>query len=158
MKTFYAPLSELAGIEQLKKDFEVTGQPVMISGCIDTQKIHLVHAAVNDYRFRLIITGDEAKAREMQEDSRFFDKSSIYYPAKDFIFYSADVHGNQLAGERLRCIQKIIAAQDNKTNITVITTIDGCVDMLMPLQRYRDNIIHFKIVILLIRKSLFLSL
>ena len=144
MKTFYAPLSELAGIEQLKKDLEVTGQPVMISGCIDTQKIHLVHAAVNDYRFRLIITGDEAKAREMQEDSRFFDKSSIYYPAKDFIFYSADVHGNQLAGERLRCIQKIIAAQDNKTNITVITTIDGCVDMLMPLQRYRDNIIHFK--------------
>ena len=144
MKTFYAPLSELAGIEQLKKDFEVTGQPVMISGCIDTQKIHLVHAAVNDYRFRLIITGDEAKAREMQENSRFFDKSSIYYPAKDFIFYSADVHGNQLAGERLRCIQKIIAAQDNKTNITVITTIDGCVDMLMPLQRYRDNIIHFK--------------
>lgn len=144
MKTFYAPLFELAGIEQLKKDFEVTGQPVMISGCIDTQKIHLVHAAVNDYRFRLIITGDEAKAREMQEDSRFFDKSSIYYPAKDFIFYSADVHGNQLAGERLRCIQKIIAAQDNKTNITVITTIDGCVDMLMPLQRYRDNIIHFK--------------
>ncbi len=144
MKTFYAPLSELAGIEQLKKDFEVTGQPVMISGCIDTQKIHLVHAAVNDYRFRLIITGDETKAREMQEDSRFFDKSSIYYPAKDFIFYSADVHGNQLAGERLRCIQKIIAAQDNKTNITVITTIDGCVDMLMPLQRYRDNIIHFK--------------
>lgn len=144
MKTFYAPLSELAGIEQLKKDFEVTGQPVMISGCIDTQKIHLVHAAINDYRFRLIITGDEAKAREMQEDSRFFDKSSIYYPAKDFIFYSADVHGNQLAGERLRCIQKIIAAQDNKTNITVITTIDGCVDMLMPLQRYRDNIIHFK--------------
>lgn len=80
----------------------------------------------------------------MQEDSRFFDKSSIYYPAKDFIFYSADVHGNQLTGERLRCIQKIIAAQDNKTNITVITTIDGCVDMLMPLQRYRDNIIHFK--------------
>lgn len=144
MKTFYAPLSELAGIEQLKKDFEVTGQPVMISGCIDTQKIHLVHAAVNDYRFRLIITGDEAKAREMQEDSRFFDKSSIYYPAKEFIFYSADVHGNQLSGERLRCIQKIIAAQDNKTNITVITTIDGCVDMLMPLQRYRDNIIHFK--------------
>jgi len=116
----------------------------MISGCIDTQKIHLVHAAVNDYRFRLIITSDEAKAREMQEDSRFFDKSSIYYPAKDFIFYSADVHGNQLAGERLRCIQKIIAAQDNKTNITVITTIDGCVDMLMPLQRYRDNIIHLK--------------
>ena len=35
MKTFYAPLSELAGIEQLKKDFEVTGQPVMISGCIE---------------------------------------------------------------------------------------------------------------------------
>ena len=42
MKTFYAPLSELAGIEQLKKDFEVTGQPVMISGCIDTDRKSVV--------------------------------------------------------------------------------------------------------------------
>lgn len=138
MKTFYAPLSELAGIEQLKKDFEVTGQPVMISGCIDTQKIHLVHAAVNDYRFRLIITGDEAKAREMQEDSRFFDKSSIYYPAKDFIFYSADVHGNQLAGERLRCIQKLLQHKIIRQTLPLLLQLT---DVLICLCRCKDTVI-----------------
>ena len=95
MKTFYAPLSELAGIEQLKKDFEVTGQPVMISGCIDTQKIHLVHAAVNDYRFRLIITGDEAKAREMQEDSRVYTilRKISYFTVLMYMVISLRVNG-----------------------------------------------------------------
>lgn len=176
MKAFYSPLQELAGIEQLQRDFSQPGNTVMVSGCIDTQKLHLVHAAAQNYRFRVIITSDEVKAREMQQDSRFFDRSSVYYPAKDFIFYSADVHGSQLVGERLRCIQRIINAlenggegADNKTGagssgnqkktgadsrvaaggsgfsgLTLITTVDGCVDMLMPLKRYAQNTIHFK--------------
>ena len=161
MKAFYGPLQELAGIEQLQRDFSKTGKTVMVSGCIDTQKLHLVHAAAQNYRFRVIITSDEAKAREMQQDSRFFDKSSVYYPAKDFIFYSADVHGSQLVGERLRCIHKIIetlgtdmAGSGNEDRgqgekpaggLTLITTIDGCVDMLMPIKRYIDNTIYFKL-------------
>ena len=132
MKALYSPVMDMAGMEQIKRDFEKPGNVVMASGCVDTQKVHFAQAVGCDYRFRVIITYDEARMAEMQEDSRFFDESAIAYPAKDFIFYNADVHGSQIVGERLRCIKKIIDADQ----LTVVTTIDGCVDMLVGIDRY----------------------
>ena len=97
MKTFFEPVQGMAGIEEIKKSYRQLGHAVMVSGCIDTQKAHLLEALGEQYPIRVVITSDEVKARQLREDCLFFDKSSIYYPAKDFIFYSADVHGNQLA-------------------------------------------------------------
>lgn len=146
MKTFFEPVMRMAGMEQAERVFEHPGQAVMVSGCIDTQKLHLIEALGEPYRFKVIVTYDEAKAREIQEDARFFDTSSIYYPAKDFIFYSADVHGNQLTGERLRCIHRIIEQLKGagQNSLTVVTTIDGCVDLLIPVARYMDAQITFE--------------
>ena len=164
MKTFFEPVQGMAGIEEIKKSFSRLGHAVMVSGCIDTQKAHLLEALGEQYPIRVVITSDEVKARQLREDCLFFDKSSIYYPAKDFIFYSADVHGNQLAGERLACIYKIIQAQkhiskdsisDGKTDgiqpenknaagLTVVTTIDGCADLLVPLEKYKNTTISFE--------------
>lgn len=158
MKTFFESIQSMAGMEQIHHTFENVGKSVLISGCIDTQKSHLIQAIGDQYKFKVIITYDEAKAREIQEDCRFFDKSAVYYPAKDFIFYSADVHGNQLVGERLRCINQIIQVikknqqneqSDNQetkqSGLTLVTTIDGCADLLVPLQNYLDATIDFTI-------------
>ena len=164
MKTFFEPVQGMAGIEEIKKSFSRLGHAVMVSGCIDTQKAHLLEALGEQYPIRVVITSDEVKARQLREDCLFFDKSSIYYPAKDFIFYSADVHGNQLAGERLACIYKIIQAQKhisedsisngkidgiqpenkNAAGLTVVTTIDGCADLLVPLENIRMPRFHLK--------------
>ena len=150
MRAFYNPVMNMAGMEQLQRTFKTPGHPVMVSGCIDTQKLHLAQAIGQQYRFKLIITYDEAKAREMQEDVRFFDKTALYYPAKDFIFYSADVHGDQIVGERIRCINKIIqtmqaqSAANQPQSLTIVTTIDGCIDLLVPIKRFIDGAVRFE--------------
>ena len=74
------------------------------------------------------------------------------------------MHGNQLAGERLACIYKIIQAQKhisedsisngktdgiqpenkNAAGLTVVTTIDGCADLLVPLEKYKNATISFE--------------
>lgn len=145
MKTFFEPVQKMAGMDNIDRLYEKPGSAVMISGCIDTQKAHLIEALGEKYRFRVIVTSDETKARQIREDCSFFDKNSIYYPAKDFIFYSADVHGNQLSGERLKCINQIIRTLDGteEKGLTVVTTIDGCADMLVPLEKYIANTIVF---------------
>ena len=172
MRTFFEPIEQMAGMEQLNKMLEQKNGAVMVSGCIDTQKVHFAEAVGAQYPFKVIITYDEAKAREIQEDATFFDKSAVYYPAKDFIFYSADIHGNQIVGERLKCISRIAKAVKEleaakalntakepdtvkaltavstsmppKTELTLITTIDGCADLLVPLSRYFDGIVELK--------------
>lgn len=144
MKTFFEPVQKMAGVDGIDRAFEKTGSTIMVSGCIDTQKAHLVEALGEQYQFRVIITSDEVKARQFCEDCLFFDKNSVYYPAKDFIFYSADVHGNQLSGERIACINRIIEAREKENgSLTVITTIDGCADLLVPLEKYIANTILF---------------
>lgn len=147
METFYEPLLTMAGMEQINKILTHPNGHIMVSGCIDTQKVHFAQAIAHNYKFKVIITNDETKARQIQEDCTFFDKNSVYYPAKDFIFYSADIHGSQIVGERLDCIYRIINTLQNKDNnsLTLVTTIDGCADMLISLNKYINHTITFHI-------------
>ena len=99
MKAIFEPVYNTAGVEQLNKELAKDGgRTVMVSGCIDTQKLHFSSAIASNYNFQLVITSDEGKARDMAEDARFFNGGNVmYYPAKDVIFYNADVQGRQIA-------------------------------------------------------------
>ena len=162
MKAIFEPVYNTAGVEQLNKELAKDGgRTVMVSGCIDTQKLHFSSAIASNYNFQLVITSDEGKARDMAEDARFFNSGNVmYYPAKDVIFYNADVQGRQIAGERIRCIAAIIDRL-NKSDIaksgmekstenvsdgplTIVTTIDGISDMLLPVDRFRRAVINLK--------------
>ncbi|MGN0317184.1 MAG: transcription-repair coupling factor [Lachnospira sp.] len=168
MNLFFEPVNRLSGVEKLNKTLDKKGgRTVLVSGCIETQKVHFASAVADKYAFQVIVTYDEAKMRQIYEDSCFFNRNTVCYPAKDAIFYSADVHGNQITGERIKCIAKILEAigkrwsktqdietQDIETQdseiqngtessniLTIVTTIDGLSDMLIPLERYRENVI-----------------
>ncbi len=138
----YKPILDMAGMEELKQAFETIGNTVMVSGCVDTQKVHFTEAISQQYKFKVIITYDEMRAHELLEDVQFFNKNCIAYPAKDFIFYSADIHGHQIVGQRIKCIDKILQMLDSEGSLTVVTTIDGLTDLLVPIQRYIDHTIH----------------
>lgn len=137
METFTRPLEELADYEMIEKAIGIKGNGVLLSGCIDSQKAHLVFALGRKYKKKLIVTYSEARAREICEDYSFFDKNVIYYPAKDFIFYSADVHGNLIIRNRLKAVEGLI----NQDDLTIVTTIDACADCIAPLSMYQKNII-----------------
>jgi len=143
LNTFFDPVNNTAAVEQLNKELgKDGGRTVLISGCIDTQKVHISSAIASGYKYMLIVTSDEAKARKMCDDASFFNKEAIYYPAKDAIFYSADVHGNQITGERLRCISRIINHSSTGEGVlTVVTTMDGIADRLIPVERFKEAVI-----------------
>lgn len=140
MNTFFGPIKELAGYDEISSMLDIQGKTAMISGCIDSEKAHLVSALGSQKNVRIMITYDEAKAREIYDDCRFYHKETYYYPAKDFIFYSADVHGNEIVRERLKVVKGIIENQ----NMTIVTTIDGCADMLLPVEVIKKNILTFE--------------
>lgn len=143
MNALFEPVQSMAGMEQLGKVLEGSGT-AMITGCIDTQKVHMAQAAGESFLLNVIVTYDESKAREMCEDVRFFQPNAMYYPAKDFIFYSADIHGNQMVGERIRCIYAITEAVKEKKPLTIVTTIDALADLVVPIKKYEDAQVSIK--------------
>lgn len=141
MNTIFYPLERLSGFEDIKHSIKDEGKtPIHVSGCIDSQKVHFINGLGRDTKQKLIITFDEQNAGKIYEDCRFFDKNTVLYPAKDFIFFSADVHGTLILQQRLTLIKKLL---DNEP-VTVVTTFDGLMDKILPLNEIRKNIITIK--------------
>lgn len=138
--TFFAPLNEYGEVSRLKEAIKGRKLPVRVTGCVDSQKCHIMAAASQNFKFRLIVTHNDLKAKEICKDYQLFDKSVMYYPAKDVIFYSADIRGNALVRERMKILKKLVM----KEEVTVVTSIDGGMDKLMQLSELESRIIKVK--------------
>ena len=127
---------------QLKDEVEDYCGPVLVSGCTDTAKWHLTSLIGNHRKkqFKIIIVPDENKARQWVEASHFFGEKIQYIPAKDPLFYTADVHGNAIARDRMLAIKKIV---DDKCG-TFVMTIDAVMDQVVPLSDIKNHKMTFK--------------
>lgn len=141
MRTFEAPLLESNDFNLLKKCLRDgnTGNAVCVTGCVDSGQVNFMSGITGEYKYSVIITHSDKRAREIYEDYLLYDKDAVYYPAKDFIFFNADIHGTLILTERLKAIKRIIEGE----HAVIITTIDGLMDKLVPIQVIKDNIIHF---------------
>ena len=140
MKAFLEPLKNLSGFGELKKALEKQSGLYSITGCIDAQKPHMMYACNDDKRSHIIVTFNEQKAKELYEEYRFFDSEVVYYPAKDVLFYQADIRGNVLTAERIRAL-KAIREQEN---VTLITTFDALMNTQAPPEKIWDAVIRLE--------------
>lgn len=166
MKTFLQPLSQLAEMEEIVRSCKKNTGILQISGCIESQKAHLMYGLSGIFPYKLIIAEDEKRAKEIYEDYRFYDKNVYYYPAKDFLFFQADIHGNLLIRQRMRTVQALIQAEEagiaqkattqkntamlnglecsEIPSVTVVTSVDGCMDYLQPIFEIKRSLLHFR--------------
>ena len=140
MKGFLAPLQGLAEYEQICEKSKKNKGILQVSGCLESQKAHLIYGLGQTASRRLILAEDERRAREIYEDYRFYDKKVYSYPAKDLLFFQADIHGNLLIRQRMKVIRALLEEKD----LTVVTSIDGCMDYLEPLEKIGEKLIHYE--------------
>jgi transcription-repair coupling factor (superfamily II helicase) len=141
MQTIMNPLKGYQEYLNIENDLRQGNTPLSIGGCIDSQKCHMIYGLGQPYRNRVIVTYSEIKAREIVEEYRFYDKDVYYFPAKDLLFYQADIHGNVMLKERLTILRALM----EERVITVVTTIDGLMDKLVPLEMLKENRIFLQI-------------
>ena len=137
MQALIAPLKELAEYDEIRKVTRQGKGTVALSGCVDSQKLHMIYGLRQAKGVNLIVTYNEIRAKELLEDMAMYDRQAMYYPAKDLIFYSADVHGQAIAKERL----KVVKALSEQKNLTVITTIDAGMDHCFSFEKYEKHLI-----------------
>ena len=137
-KVFVNPLAELIEYEELNRDLERGKGPVQVSGCMDSQKVHLMEETLGSIPWKLVVTYDDNRAKEIYDDFRCFRPDVWLYPAKDLLFYSADIHGNLMARQRLQVLRHLM---EDAAGV-VVTTLDGLMDHLLPLKQLREQILH----------------
>ena len=140
MKAFLTPLQRLAEFEQIKEKSKTNKGILQVSGCMESQKSHLIYGLSEGVPYRLILAEDERRAREIYEDYRFYDRKVYSYPAKDLLFFQADIHGNLLIRQRMKVIKALLEEKE----LTVVTSIDGCMDFLESLDKIKEQLIHYE--------------
>lgn len=140
MRTFIEPLAELNEFNEIMEQLKFYNTPIQVTGCIDSQKSHFINAIAQNYQYRVIITYNDLKAKEICEDYKLYDKNVFYYPAKDIIFYNADIHGNAIVRERIKILRRLI----EEIPTTVVMTIDGAMDHVLPLSFLKNRIVKLE--------------
>lgn len=140
LKTFLQPLTEYREFDEIRSDLKEGRTPIQVTGCIDVQKCHFMQAVSDDYKYRVIVTYNDLHGRQLYEQYKLFDENVCFYPAKDFIFFQADIQGKQLIKERMLVLEKLIKGEP----CTVITSIDGGMDKRLPLEVFKNATLHIK--------------
>lgn len=140
MKTFLQPLANLAEMEEIYEKAGRNRGVLQITGCMESQKAHLMYGLSGLFPCHLILAEDERRAKEIYEDYRLYNKEVLFYPAKDLLFFQADIHGNLLIRQRMRVVRALL----ERESVTVVTSVDGCMDYLMPLEHIRRRLLHFR--------------
>ena len=140
MNAFLSLLNESTEYNEAKKALERGRTPVSITGVSDSEKCHFVAELFKDTRVRVIVTYNEIRAREIFDDLKLFDANPVIYPAKDLIFYQADIKGNLIARDRMMAIEEFLSGKP----VTVIMSADALVDKILPLKRLTENIVKIK--------------
>ncbi len=128
MDAFIEPLQAQTKYQNIYEQLHDTSNygVLELAGCIDSQKLHMVHCLSGPKDSRLIVTFTEQRAREFCEEYRFFDRNVRYFPSKDILFYQSDIRGNELEKERIDVLKQLASEQ----NCTVITTFDALMNRM----------------------------
>jgi len=140
MRALTAPLKDLAGYEEMLKQLQTQHTVLALSGCVDSQKLHMVYGLGEGFACKLIVTFSDLRAREIYEDYKLYDRNVMLFPAKDLIFYQADVHGNQLTTQRIKCLRRILEGRP----VTVVTTFSALMAPQIPLSVLRDSVVSIQ--------------
>ncbi len=130
MQALTAPLTELAEFETVLKKRRKQKGILQFAGCVNSQKTHMMYALSDGFAFKIIAVSGEMKAKQIYEEYRFLDSDVYLYPAKDLLFYQADLRGKYLLKQRMEVFQ---ALMENRS-ATIVTSFDGFMDALIPLE------------------------
>ena len=112
MKWLTEPLREIADYRYLIENIQTKNTPVLATGVIDVQKTQLIYSICEELDSKaLIIAYDETAAKNICNDISMLNAKALYYPAKDFIFYSADVHSSDITKQRFKAIDDLLRGE-----------------------------------------------
>ena len=140
----YEPLSNLRAFRLAAEANIRQISPLLLSGMMDSQKCHII-AAIKELKGSaiLVITHSELKAKEIYEDLSFFirgENNLFLYPAKDIVFYAADVKSSLIIKERFAAVNALLKGFQP----IIVLSVEALFDRLSPPDVFSQHIISLK--------------
>ncbi len=131
MRGLFSPLLEESWMQSALDHIDKR-EPFLLSGAGDSVQNHLAAAfGVLKERPVLILAPNELRAREIREELAFYDpKGTVFFPAKDQLFYGADSKGQAIEISRIRTLKEL--AEETGEVRMLVMSVDAFYDRLVP--------------------------
>ncbi|MCI8633795.1 MAG: transcription-repair coupling factor [Lachnospiraceae bacterium] len=142
MQGLWEPIRSEAQIQIALEHIEKK-EPFLLSGAGDSVQNHLISAfSYFTKRPSVVVASNEMKAKEVYEELKFYDpKGCWYFPAKDPLFYRADVRGLAIEEDRMKVLQ---ALREGKA-ATIVMSMEALYDRLVPQKVWESFILRRRI-------------
>lgn len=135
-KGLTAPLLELPGMEEML-NYIKAGQNVKVTNMVNACKGHFSYGLSQFISAPMvIITYDELSTKQLAEDLEVLKgkESVLIYPARDILFYNADVHSMDITAQRLKVIDALV----NKEDVVVIIPVEALLNPISPRETFES--------------------
>ena len=105
-----------------------------------TDRVFLMEALSDGAPVKMVLTYSDKRAEELYSDLRFYSRDVYMYPAKDILFFSADVHGNAITRKRMEVLRKLATGE----NCTIVATVDALFDKIPALSYMNKYVINIR--------------
>lgn len=130
------PLLELPGMEEALGYIKAK-QSIKVINMVDACKGHFAYAmgAFNKAPL-VVVTYDELSTKHLAEDLEMLmgKENVLTYPARDILFYNADVHSMDITAQRLKVMDALV----NKKDVTVIIPVEALLNPLSPRETWES--------------------
>lgn len=106
-----------------------------------TDRVFMMQGIGDDASVRLILTYNDRRAEELYSDMKFYGRDVYMYPAKDILFFSADVHGNAITRRRMEVLRRLATGEP----CTIIATVDAMYDKIPALSYMKKYVINIHV-------------
>lgn len=141
MRALTEPLLELDGFSRLLDCVKNKMTPVLASGAVDAAKPHIASALMESLeRSAVIITYSEKRAKAICADMEFYCGRAAFYPAKDILFYSADLRSLDIVRERFKALDGLMRGEYR----VAVASVEALFDRLVKREIFEKYIIELK--------------
>lgn len=137
-KGLVEPLLELEGMQEALAQLEL-GQSVKMINLVDACKGHLIYGISQLLQSpAVIVTYDEQRCENLRSDLEALagKESVLVYPARDLLFYNADVRSMEILSQRLKVIDALI----NQKATYIIIPVEALINPLSPSETFKSFI------------------
>ena len=140
---FIRPLTELREYEEIRSRMRKTKGVLSLTGCVEAQKAHMISGLSFDVPLSLVIAENDLAAKNIYENLRFYDPQTVYYPAKDLLFYQADVASNLLDQQRMLVFRRL-TEEGFSGRLTVVLPAPSLMDYVTERAVLKAECLHFQ--------------
>ncbi len=107
-KILLEPLKGLREYEEIRAIMRKETGLISLSGCVEAQKAQMIGGLTGDVKQVVVVAENDLAGKTLFENLKLYEPDVLWYPAKDLLFYQADLASNALDRQRLTAMQALL--------------------------------------------------